>query len=319
MTRPVVILADVNVDLSVALPDRALPKAERRLSEPQISGGGTGGNAAAALAALGTPVEFHGTIGDDGFGRWVTEDFRQHGVGTRGLVTLPDVYTPEVLALLEPDGERYLVIWPTSGGAHTHMRPEHLNRALIEGASWVHTTGICLRASPLKETVIEGLAMARAAGVPTSVDLNLRIELWGLSDDVRATVEAVVALSDVVFGSGTEEVMPLARANSVEDAVRALSAGQRTIVARMGAGGAVACPPDGTLLHAPAFPAECVNAVGAGDAFNGGFITAMVEGKPLAEALRWGNAVGALKIARPGGGRDLPGRAEVEALLAENC
>ena len=41
----------------------------------------------------------------------------------------------------------------------------------------------------------------------------------------------------------------------------------------------------------------------------------MTEGASLAEALRWGNAVGALKVARSGGPRDLPGRAEVEALL----
>jgi fructokinase/2-dehydro-3-deoxygluconokinase len=313
--RPVVVLADVNVDLTLALPDRTLPRAERRVSEPQIGGGGTGGNTAAALATLGTPVEFHGTIGDDGFGRWIVADFQQLGVGITGLITLPDVYTPQVLAVIEPDGERYLVIWPTSGGAHTHMRPDHLNRDLLISASWVHTTGICLRAAPLKEAILDGLALAQLADVPTSLDLNLRIELWGLEPEVRATVEAAVGLSDVVFGSGPEELMPLARAESVEAAVRALSSGRRTVVARLGADGALACTPDGALHYAPGFPATPVNPIGAGDAFNGGFITAMVEGRSLDEALRWGNAVGALKIGRPGGARDLPGRGEVEALL----
>lgn len=315
MTRPAVVLADVNVDLTLDLPDRSIPKAERKLSEPRISGGGTGGNTAAALAALGTPVEFHGTIGEDAFGRWVTEDFRQAGVGIRGLVVLPDASTAQVIALLEPDGERYLVIYPPTGGAHTHMRAEHLNHDLLTNASWVHTTGMCLRASPLKETILAGMAIAREAGVPTSIDLNLRIELWGLSDEVRATVEAAVALSDVVFGNGTEEVMPLAKTDSIEAAVRALSGGKRTAVARIGADGAIACAPDGTLIHAPGFPAQVVNTIGAGDAFNGGFITAMTEGASLAGALRWGNAVGALKVARSGGPRDLPGRDEVEALL----
>jgi fructokinase/2-dehydro-3-deoxygluconokinase len=313
--RPVVVLADVNVDLSLALPDRSLPVRERKVHEPRLGGGGTGGNTAAALAALGTPVEFHGTIGDDGFGRWVAEDFRRIGVGIRGLITLEGVYTPQVLALVEPDGERYLVIWPTSGGAHTHMRPEFLDRALLTSASWVHTTGMCLRASPLREAVLEGLTLARAAGVPTSLDLNLRIELWGFNDEARATVEAAIAQSDVVFGSGVEELMPVARAESVEAAARVLSAGQRTVVARLGADGALACAPDGTIMGAPGYPTTPVNPIGAGDAFNGGFITALVEGKPLADALRWGNAVGALKVARPGGARDLPGRDEVEALL----
>ncbi|HYO88038.1 MAG TPA: carbohydrate kinase family protein [Candidatus Limnocylindrales bacterium] len=315
MIGPVVVLGDVNVDLSLALPDRDVPKAQRRLSEPQMTGGGTGGNAAAALAALGTLVEFHGTIGDDGFGRWVTQDFQQAGVGTHGLIVLPEVYTPEVIALVEPDGERYLVIWPMAGGAHTHMRPEHLDADLICGASWLHTTGMCLRASPISETVLAGMAMARAAHVPTSIDLNLRIELWGLNDEVRVTIERALVLADVVFGSGPEELMPLARAATVEQAAQHLSGGVRTIVARLGAAGALATTPDGQILHAPGFPAAVVSTLGAGDAFDGGFITARVEGKTLAEALRWGNAVAALKIARPGGARDLPTSDEVEALL----
>lgn len=315
MTRPAVVLGDVNVDLTLALPDRTAPLAARQVSEPLMTGGGTGGNAAAVLAAMGTPVEFHGTIGDDGFGRWVTADFVQAGVGTRGLLVLPEVYTPQVIAMVEPDGERYLVIWPTSGGAHTHMRPEHLDRDLIAGAGWLHTTGMCLRASPLKESIVAGMALARAAGVPVSLDLNLRVELWGLDDATRATVEQAVALADVVFGSGPEELMPLARATTSEEAARILSGGQRTIVARLGAAGALAVTAEGQLLRAPGFPSAVISTVGAGDAFDGGFITACLEGHTLAEALRWGNAVASLKIARPGGARDLPARRDVEALL----
>jgi sugar/nucleoside kinase (ribokinase family) len=317
MSRYAVVLGDVNVDLALAVPDQTLPRAQRRVTEPQLGGGGTGGNAAAALAAMGAPVEFHGTIGDDSFGRYVTNDFERAGVGVRGLLVLPDVYTAQVIALVEPDGERTLVIWPTSGGAHTHMRPEHLDRALIAGAGWLHTTGMCLRASPTCETILTGMRMARAAGVPVSLDLNLRVELWGLDATVRETVEQAVALADVVFGSGSEELMPLARADSIDAAARVLSGGQRIIVARLGADGATAWTPDGDSIHAPGFPSRVVSTVGAGDAFDGGFITARLEGRTLAEALRWGNALAALKIARPGGARDLPSRAQVEAILMD--
>jgi fructokinase/2-dehydro-3-deoxygluconokinase len=318
MTGYAVVLGDVNVDLALDVPDPAIPRAHRLVTEPQFGGGGTGGNAAAALAALGAPVEFHGTIGDDSFGRWVTADFKRVGVGVRGLLVLPDVYTPQVIALVEPDGERTLVIWPPSGGAHTHMRPEHLDRDLIAGAAWLHTTGMCLRASPVRDTILAGMRLARAAGVPVSLDLNLRVELWGLDDSVRQTVEQAVALAEVVFGSGAEELMPLARAGSVEEAAHLLSRGQRTIIGRLGAEGALAVTPDAQIHRAPGFPSRVVSTVGAGDAFDGGFIAARLNGAPLADALRWGNALAALKIARPGGARDLPARAEVEALLNRN-
>lgn len=318
MTPPVVVLADVNVDLTIELPDRDLPFHQRRVKEPSLSGGGTGGNTAMALARLGVPVDFHGVIGDDAFGRFLAAEFRDGGVGTSGLRVLPDAMTPQVIALLEPDGERYLVIWPTTGGAHTRMSPEHLDQSLLAGASWVHTTGMCLRHSPLRETILAGLEVAKRARVPTSLDLNLRVELWGLAEDVRATVQAAIALSDVVFGNGIEELLPMTGAESVESAVQLLSAGQRTVVARLGKAGVLACAPDGTIVHVPAFLCEPVNTVGAGDAFDGGFIAAMVEGRSLGDALRWGNAVAALKIQRSGGGRDLPARTDLDTLLAQH-
>jgi sugar/nucleoside kinase (ribokinase family) len=116
--------------------------------------------------------------------------------------------------------------------------------------------------------------------------------------------------------------VPLARAlgleaGGLEAAARALAGGGRTVVARLGAAGALACAAGGEMVVAQGFAAAMRNPVGAGDAFNGGFVAARVAGLPLGEALRWGNAVGALKVGRQGGARDQPTRDEVlEALLA---
>jgi aminoimidazole riboside kinase len=313
--RPVVVLGDVNVDLSLQVPDRSVTRSERTLREPELTGGGTAGNTAAALARLGVPVEFAGSIGDDGFGRWLAADFASLGVGRRGLVVV-DVPTPQVIALLEPDGERSLFVWPTDGGALTRLRPDDLDTGLITGAAWLHTTGMCLRASPVRDAVLAAMRTARAAVVPVSLDLNLRIELWGLDAERRATVEAAVDLADVVLGNGQEELVPLAGASSIEAALTAIGGTRRTVVARLGAAGALARAQDGSLVRSAGFPVVARNAVGAGDAFNAGFVAACVQGRTLPEALRWGNAVAALKVSRPGGARDLPSRGETEALLA---
>jgi sugar/nucleoside kinase (ribokinase family) len=318
----VVVLGDLNADLTLALPDRSLPAAERVVKEPTLTGGGTAGNTAAALARLGVPVEFSGSVGDDGFGRWLAEDLRAAGVGTRGLVATRDAPTCQVIAMVEPEGERYLVVWPLDGGALTRLEPADVDHGLVAGAAWLHTTGMCLRAAPIASSVLAAMRMARTAGVPVSIDLNLRVELWGLDEDVLAIVTEAVSLADVVLGNGPEELVPLARASGfevdgAEGAAKALAGGERTVVGRLGAQGALACSAAGDVIEAAGFAAELRNPVGAGDAFNGGFIAARVAGLPLAEALRWGNAMGALEVARDGGARDQPSRAEVEALLAE--
>jgi len=321
VTRPVIVLGDLNVDLTLELPDRDAPAPERVVREPRLTGGGTAGNTAAALARLGVPVEFCGSVGDDTFGRWLADDLRASGVGTRGLVITRDAATCQVIAMVEPDGERYLVVWPTDGGALTRLSPSDLDAGLIAGAAWLHTTGMCLRAAPVASAVLAGMRAARAAGVPVSLDLNLRVELWGISPAVLAVVSEAVSLADVVLGSGAEELVPLARASGfaadeVEAAARALAGDARTVVARLGSAGALAVAGAGSVIHADGHPAELRNPVGAGDAFNGGFIAARVAGLSLLDALRWGNAVGALKVARDGGARDQPTRDEVLALLA---
>ena len=319
------VVGDLNADLVLELPDRDAPPAERVVREPRLTGGGTAANTAAALARLGVAVEFVGSIGDDGFGRWLADELQAAGVGTRGLVLTRDAATCQVIAMVEPDGERYLVVWPTDGGALTRLSPADIGgdpiAGLIAGAAWLHTTGMCLRQAPIASSVLAAMRAARAAGVPVSLDLNLRIELWGLRPEVLTMVSEAVSLADVVLGSGAEELVPLAWAggSAVDDpeaAALALAGTARTVVARLGQAGALACSPGREVVRVPGYTTTLRNPVGAGDAFNGGFIAARVAGLTLRDALRWGNAVGALKVAREGGARDQPSRPEVEALLA---
>jgi sugar/nucleoside kinase (ribokinase family) len=68
------------------------------------------------------------------------------------------------------------------------------------------------------------------------------------------------------------------------------------------------------VIRAPGLDVEVVDTVGAGDAFNAGFIAARLEGRNLDEALAWGNAVAASTIAEHGA-RSGPTRAELTALL----
>ncbi|MFN8528268.1 MAG: sugar kinase [Anaerolineae bacterium] len=320
MSQPVIVLGDANVDLVIHLPDYHHGDRDLTKSVPQLFGGGTGANTAVALARLGVPTIFMGTIGDDGFGRWIQADFAREGVDTRGLTVLHDAFTPQVIAMIQPDGERHLVIFPPEGGAHTHMESAHLNVDLLRSAAWVHTTGMCLRASPVRESILEGLRIAHEAGVRTSLDLNLRVELWGYDEPMRRTTEAAIALADVVLGSGDEEMIPITGAATVEEAARQLANGQRTVVARLGSAGALAVDRMGIVYRKAALPVTVKDTLGAGDAFNAGYIAALLgygEGRTgELGGLTMGAQVAAYKIAH-GGARATPHPKALREFLAE--
>lgn len=310
-----VLIGDANVDMVIKLPPRDAEEMEFTQPEPQLFGGGTAANVAVALARLGVPVAFLGAVGDDVYGRFVRDDLAREGVVVDGVTAIPATFTPMVIAMIQPDGERSLVVWPPERSADVQLRPAHLDRATITQATWLHTSGMCLRASPIREAVLHAMQLAHESGVPVSLDLNLRLELWGWCDDIRHTVERAMAFADVVFGNAEEEIVPMARVNPVEAAAHILAGGKRIVVARHGLDGALAATPGGTR-HAAAFAVDkVVDTVGAGDAFDGGFIAARLAGQNVAAALRWGNAVAALKIGQAGA-RGLPSRAEVEQLLA---
>jgi fructokinase/2-dehydro-3-deoxygluconokinase len=209
-----------------------------------------------------------------------------------------------VLAVIHPDGERDLFVWPDSGGAHTKLTVDSIEPEVFHNASWLHTTGLCLREEPVRNTQLSAMRMAQEKGLTVSLDLNLRLESWELDHQLREIFDQAVFYSDVILGNGLDEILPYTKQNTIQAGAEHLSAGKRTVIARLGADGALLVSPEGSVII-PAYSVDVVDTLGAGDAFNGGFISAKLADKDLQECIRWGNAVAALKIGKTGA-RGLP-------------
>ncbi len=75
----------------------------------------------------------------------------------------------------------------------------------------------------------------------------------------------------------------------------------------------------GRVRRLPVFKVAAVDTLGAGDAFHGGFVLALAQGRSEVEAMRFGAAVAGIKCTRIGGSAGAPTRAEVEAFIAQNA
>ena len=120
---------------------------------------------------------------------------------------------------------------------------------------------------------------------------------------------------DVDFNEAYNDMDPvreiLVRAAFVNTLIQVSNVEQ--VVITLGAMGAFAMNRERWELLAP-LEVEAVDTTGAGDAFNGGFVTALAEGADLFTALRYGNVTGALSVTHCGTAPAMPGRAEIEAL-----
>lgn len=307
----VVVLGDANIDLEVVLPtdDRGTVHAN---PDPRAGGGGSAANTAAALARLGVECRFVGAVGDDGYGRLAVAALADAGVDTSGITVDPAEPTVVVIVVVPADGNRLIYVWPPTGGAHRALAESSALRAL-QGATWLHVSGISLRVSPARESIMTAMEQARDSQIPVSLDLNLRLENWGWDAGFRGVVDAAVARADVVLGAARDEICPYAGIDDPARAAAKVAGDRRLVIARLGADGALACSAS-EVTTAGGFSVPVVDTVGAGDAFNAGFIAARLEGAGVEESVRWGNAVAALTITRPGA-RATPTRSDVVALL----
>lgn len=313
----VIVAGDANVDILVHYP-RFLNEERTRVEwpNPEVVGGGTSSNTAAALARLGVGTLFVGTVGDDTFGRFVRRDFEDLGVDVSGLVTDASLNTVGVFAFIDETGERYLWGWPRVDQSFKVIDESRVDFDAVRSADWVHSSGMSLvYDTSARSTIARIYREAHEAGVPTSLDLNLRVDDGVLDPDFAAALEQIIGDVDYVLGSGPDEFAYLGEGAWLEN-TRALAATGKTVVVRDGANGSLAIVGD-EVTEAPAYRVEVEDTVGAGDVFNAGFISAMLAGDDMARALAKGNAVSGYSVARKGA-RNTPTASELAQFMSEH-
>jgi sugar/nucleoside kinase (ribokinase family) len=243
----VVSLGDLVLDVVVRL-HQPLARGADATSSVTLSTGGQAANVAAWVAELGGRSRWLGKRCDDDAGRMAATTLERLGVELAGPVEARG--TGVIVALVERDGERSMC--PDRGASGT-FAPDELDRSWLE-CDHLHVSGYALLTSPLRETAIESVRLARRAGAQVSVDLSS----WsGIRDAGPGAFRSdVVGLGpDVVFANEGE----LETVGGAWD-------GPIWIVKR----GAAGCVFDGEAREAQ--PVEVVDTTGAGDALAAGWI-----------------------------------------------
>lgn len=273
--------------------------------------GGAESNVAIALSRLDVDAVWCGRLGADGVGEFIERELRAEGV--RPWITWDPAARTGLMLKERPTSGTSKVGYYRTDSAGSRITPADVPNELIESAALVHVTGItpALSASA-SETVESVLRRARAARVPTSIDLNYRSALWSRADAV-SRLSDLVTLSDVVF-AGDDEAAILLGHRSVPDLASGLRAmGPREAIIKLGERGCFAAVGDETLGRA-AIPVAAVDTVGAGDAFVAGYLAERLAGSPLSLRLETAVMAGAFACLTAGDWEGLPSRKDFALL-----
>jgi 2-dehydro-3-deoxygluconokinase len=289
----------------------ARPGRLRHAASLELKVGGAESNVAIALSRLGVSAGWVGLLGDDEPGQLVLDRIRAEGVDASRVRRLRDL--PTGLYLREKIGEEVRVYYYRRGSASSTMAPGTFDLEFLEGAEFLHLTGITPALSvDCREFVLWAARAAREGGTSVSFDINYRSKLW-TPEEARGFAEELMPHVDLLF-IGDEEASAL-WGREDEEFVRKLAAsGPREVVLKRGGEGSLAFI-DERVITQPAFPVEEVDPVGAGDAFDAGYLAGHLWQLAPEERLRVANAMGAFSVATLGDYEGLPDSEELRAFL----
>ncbi|MEU6280573.1 PfkB family carbohydrate kinase [Streptomyces sp. NPDC047028] len=257
--------------------------------------GGAGANVACWAAHTGcADVRLLGRVGADS-AAWHERELVTAGVRPR-LVVDPRAATGTVICLVD-GGAAAERTFLTDSGASLRLEPDDWSDAMLDGVARLHLSGYLLFSEPSRALAAVALAAARARGVPVSMD--------PASAGFLAELEVDRFLA---FAKGLDVLMPsrdeaclLTGLSDPADAAAELSRLFPLVVAKSGVRGALVARAGSVLARVPAPPATARDSTGAGDAFTGAFLAALVAGAHPEEAAARGCRAGARAVERVGG------------------
>ncbi|MFE0652147.1 carbohydrate kinase family protein [Streptomyces sp. NPDC059534] len=258
--------------------------------------GGAGANAACWAARSGRDdVRLLGRVGTDAAG-WHERALRRAGVRPL-LVPDADTATATVIALVDASAERTFL---TDSGAALRLSPADWSAGLLDGVARLHLSGYLFFSGPSRETARRALRDARTAGVPVSVDPASA----GFLDRLGADRFLAAAEGTELLLPNADEARSLTGGSEPEAAAAELSRRFPLVVVTLGAAGALLAEGGSVTARVaapPVAPTRRIDSTGAGDAFTGAFLAALLAGADPARAAEAGCRAGAEAVTVVGG------------------
>ena len=272
------------------LSKEAFEQTRTRLSamHTTLATGGSACNTMLALGKLGAQPGLIGSIGNDTYGDFFSQNCRQHGIIPHLLRQICP--TGVASTFITPDGER---TFGTFLGAASKLAPEAVCADWFTGYDYLYLEGYLIPNRPLMEHL---LTLAHQHKMTICLDLAS----FNLVEAERDYLERLLSDHvDIVFAN-KEEALAFCGSDTLRTALEELAARCDIAVVKTGEDGAMARMGD-TVVHQPAHPVRAVtDTTGAGDYFAAGFLWGHACGNSIAECLRKGTMLAAHVIEEVG-------------------
>ena len=306
MNKKITVIGSSNIDFIMKAPHIPQPGETVCDCVFQQTFGGKGANQAVAAARSGGQVSFLSCLGDDPYAPIMLENFKKDNMDVSNIKKFNDVSTGSALIMLDESGENCITVAPCANDKLTPTIVKEYENIIAESAM------ILLQMEIPLDSNREVLDLAAKHNVPViynyapvrdaSVEVNKKMH--GL---IVNEIEASALL-------GIPEINDEQAADAAESLRKK---GPEFVIVTLGSKGAVIASADG-IQNVPAFKVSPFDTTAAGDTFCGALATALIEEKPLPDAVRFASAASAISVTKLGAQPSIPTRQEIDVFLQSN-
>lgn len=287
----VIVIGELNVDL-ILNQIESFPEVGKEIlaSKMDLVLGSSSAIFASNLSSLGAKVSFLGKIGTDSFGDLVIDSLEDKGVNTEMVIRDKQLKTGATVVLNYGEDRANI----THPGAMDHLSIVDITLENISKGKHVHVSSVFLQ--PLiKKNIYEIFKLAKDAGLTTSLDVQ-----WDPAEEWDLDLQKLLPNVDL-FLPNEQELLNLTQEKELQKAISKVADFGNVIVIKRGSEGSV-CVSKGIQTDVPAYlNKNVVDAIGAGDSFNSGFIFKFINNDSLVNCQKFGNLTGAINTTKSGG------------------
>ncbi len=245
---------------------------------------------ASNISSLGARVAFIGKVGKDKFGELVIESLQNKNVDV-SMIKVDESLTTGATIVLNVNEDRANTTYP---GAMEYLTIHDISDADLCKAKHLHFSSYFLQPGMWGQ-LGNLFRRAKQNGLTTSFDMQ-----WDPLETWKLDMEEVLPYVDVFLPNETE-LLCLTRQESLKNAIETIKKYTNILVIKRGNKGSIVCAKGEERDLAPFLNEQVVDAIGAGDSFNAGFIFKFICGDKIWECQRFGNLTGAISTTAAGG------------------
>ena len=303
----ILVFGSLNMDLVVK--SLRLPKNGETIRGDSFNTtpGGKGANQAVAASKMGANTEMIGRVGDDLFGKQLISYLNSQNVGTDSINIDQDSHSGiAIINIDSASGENRIIVVSGANMECGEFELEIANNLISQSDC------LMIQLEIPKQISLAASQIALTHGIRSILDPVFTIKLDNM--DYKKIDIITPNQTEAEFYTGIKIV----DTSSAEKASKKfLEWGVNLVVIKMGEAGAFfASAQENGLIEG--FKTSVLDTTGAGDAFNAAFAIGISKGSSIPEAIKFGNAAGAIAVSKEGAQEAMPSSEEIIQLLSKN-